>query len=221
MGLAVLVLAGLRPARAQVGPIEPIIIPAAKPSATLAALPDIGADYLIPVEITVAADGAVKDVIVSTPSGNAAADRAAISFMKEQHFLPALDDHVRPVQAKVLGAVEVKASSSTRQLKASLKPPNIPTEIERVRKMSCKDFVWEIDRLRNQGASPDLTREIMPWLSLRVYMLDKHLPKDAEPAYLRRWPQALAEAEAMCRSAPGKSYYQDTLVLIIESLPPN
>ena len=208
-------------ARAQVGPIEPIILTSAKPSETLANIPELGGDFSIPVEVTVAPDGSVTGVVVTTSSGNAAADGTAIKFMREKTFLPALDAHAQPIEGKVQGNVEVKTSTRMKQLKASMKPPNIPNEIERVRKLRCRDFLWEIERLRKQGASTDLSREIMPWVSLRVYMLDKKLPKDAEAAYLERWPKALGEAEATCRSTPGRLYLNDTLVLILDSLAPN
>ena len=33
--------------------------------------------------------------------------------------------------------------------------------------------------------------------------------------------QALSEAEAMCKTTPARLYYKDTLLLILESLPPN
>jgi len=208
-------------ARAQVGPIEPIIIASTRPSETLANIPELGGDFIIPVEVTVAADGSVTNVVVTTSSGNEAADVTVIKFMKEKRFLPALDSHAQPVEGKALGSVEVNSKTRMKQLKASMKPPNIPSEIERVRKLRCRDFLWEIDRLRQQGASTDLSREIMPWVSLRVYMLDKKLPKDAEAAYLERWPKALAEAEATCKSTPDRLYLNDTLVLILESLAPN
>ena len=208
-------------ARAQVGPIEPIIIESTKPSETLANIPELGGDFIIPVEVTIAADGSVTNVVVTTSSGNEAADVTAIKFMKEKRFLPALDSHAQPVEGKALGSVEVNSKTRMKQLKASMKPPDIPNEIERVRKLRCRDFLWEIDRLRQQGASTDLSREIMPWVSLRVYMLDKKLPKDAEAAYLARWPKALAEAEATCKSTPDRLYLNDTLVLILESLAPN
>ncbi len=217
---AVLVLlAGV--ARAQVGPIEPIILTSAKPSETLANIPDLGGDFIIPVEVSVAPDGSVANVVVTTSSGNEAADQNAIKFMKEKKFLPALDANAQPVEGKASGSVEVNSKTRMKQLKANMKPPSIPNEIERVRKLRCKDFLWEIDRLRQQGASTDLSREIMPWVSLRVYMLDKKLPKDAEAAYLERWPKALAEAEATCKSTPGRLYLNDTLVLILDSLAPN
>jgi TonB family protein len=208
-------------ASAQVGPIEPIILTSAKPSETLANIPELGGDFIIPVEVTVAPDGSVVNVVVTTSSGNEAADQTAIKFMKEKNFLPALDANAQPVEGKARGSVEVKSKTRMKQLKASMKPPNIPNEIERVRKLKCRDFLWEIDRLRRQGASTDLSREIMPWVSLRVYMLDKKLPKDAEAAYLERWPRALAEAEAACKSTPGRLYLDDTLVLILDSLAPN
>ena len=169
--------------------------------------------------MTVAADGSVTNVVVTTSSGNEAADVTAIKFMKEKRFLPALDSHAQPVEGKALGSVEVNSKTRMKQLKARMKPPDIPNEIER--KLRCRDFLWEIDRLRQQGASTDLSREIMPWVSLRVYMLDKKLPKDAEAAYLERWPKALAEAEATCKATPDRLYLNDTLVLILESLAPN
>jgi len=209
------------PACAQLGPIEPIIVSSSKPSETLANIPDMTEDYLIPVEVWVAPDGSVKDVVVSASSGNEAADRTAISFMKEKQFLPALDAKLRPIEARVLGSVEVRSKTRIKQLKANMKPPNISNEVERIRKLTCKDFLWEIARLRNEGASPNVSREIMPWLSLRVYMLDKKLPKDAEPKYLERWPRALNEAEDSCKATPDKLYLTGVLVQIVDSLAPS
>ena len=209
------------PAGAQVGPIEPIVIVAGPPSATLADLPDLGDEFVVGIEVKVAPDGTVAEVVVTSSSGNAQADQAAIGFMKEKRFLPALDARARPVAGSVRGSVEVNARGRMREMKASLKPPDIPNEIERVRKLTCRDFLWEIERLRRDAASTDLSREIMPWVSLRVYMMDRKLPKGAEPAYLEKWPQALSETEALCKSTPDKSYLADTLTLVLDSLAPN
>lgn len=208
-------------ARAQVGPIEPIIVASSKPSQTLANIPEMSEDYVVPVEVTVAPDGSVKAVVVSTPSGNESADNTAIKFMMEQKFLPALDVNAQPVEARALGSVEVRSKTRNKQLKANMKRPNTTNEVARVRKLTCKDFLWEIARLRNEGASTDLPHETMPWVSLRVYLLDKKMPKDAEPRYLERWPQALREAEAACKATPDKLYLTDTLVQILDSLAPN
>lgn len=212
---------GVTPAFAQIGPIEPVIISNSKPSKTLADIPELREDFVIQVEVTVAADGTVKDVVVSPSSGDEQADNTAIQFMKEKKFLPALDANAQPVEAKALGSVEVKSKTRNKQLKANMKPPNTQNEVARVRKLTCKDFLWEIDRLRGQGASPDLSREIMPWVSLRVYMLDKNIPKEAEPAYQQKWPKALAEAEHACKATPDKLYLKDVLMMTLDSLAPN
>ena len=206
---------------AQLGPIEPIIVTGGKPSETLVNIPELGGDFTVFVEVTVGTDGSVKDATVTRSSDNGQADAVAISFIKEKKFLPALDANAQPVEAKAWGRVDVMTKTRMKQLKAFMKPPDIPSEIERVRKLTCRDFNWEIDRLRNQGGSTDLGHEIMPWVSLRVYMLDKKLPKGVEDKYLEKWPQALAEAETMCQSTPGKLYLKDTLVLILDSLAPN
>jgi TonB family protein len=212
---------GAAPACAQVGPIEPVIVTSSKPSKTLADIPELREDYVIQVVVTVSADGTVKDVVVRPSSGDAEADTTAINFMKEKQFLPALDANAQPVEAQVLGSVEVHSKTPNKELRANMKAPNTQNEVARVRKLTCKDFLWEMNRLRGQGASPDLSREIMPWVSLRVYMLDKNIPKDAESKYLQKWPKALAEAEQSCQATPDKLYLRDVLMLTLDSLAPN
>ena len=193
---------------AQVGPIEPIIIASSKPGKTLAEIPNMSEDFVVPVEVTVAADGSVQDVVVSPSSGNATADETAIKFMREKRFLPAIDEIGHPIEATALGNVEVKSKSRHKVLKANMKPPNSHNEVTRVRKMTCKDFLWEVDRLRGEGASTDVSREIMPWVSLRLYMADKKITPEAEPKYLAKWPQALGDAEKACTAAPATLYLE-------------
>jgi TonB family protein len=202
-------------AYAQVGPIDPVIITSKKPSKTLADIPNMREDFVVPVEVTVAADGSVQDVRVIT-SGDAVADETAIKFMKEKRFLPAIDAHGQAVEAKVLGNVEVKSKTRNKELKANMKAPNSQNEVARVRQLTCKDFLWEVDRLRGAGASPDVSREIMPWVSLRVYMADKKIAPDAEPKYLQTWPHALGEAQKACKAAPDKLYL-DVLAPVLDA----
>jgi hypothetical protein len=203
------------PAFAQLGPIEPIITSSSKPSAALANIPDLGDDYVIPVDVVVGVDGAVKSAVVSTSSGNDAADKTAVKFMMEKRFLPALDANAVPVEATAHGTVEVKSKTINKQLKATMKPGNTTNEVARVRKLTCKDFNWEIARLRDDAASPMLHAEIMPWVSFRLYVLDQKVPKEAEGKLLEAWPRALAEAEKQCKAAPEKLYLTDVLTPLL------
>jgi TonB family protein len=206
------------PTLAQVGPIEPIIITGGKPSKALADIPDLKDDYVVSVQVTVAADGSVSDVVVSPSSGDAGADAIAIRFMKEKKFLPALDANGQPAEAKAMGSVEVHSKSINKQLKANMKPPNSQNEVARVRKLSCKDFTWEVNRLRTEGASTDVSREIMPWVSLRVYMMDNGIPSEREPAYLEKWPKVLKDAEKACEAAPEKPYLAGVLTPLLNAI---
>lgn len=216
IALVCLIALQATPTFAQLGPIEPVIVTSNKPSKALADIPNMREDYVIPVEVTVAADGSVKDVVVSPSSGDAAADATAIKFMKEKRFLPAIDAGGQPVEATALGSVEVNSKTRHKVLKANMKPPNSQSEVTRVRQLTCKDFLWEIDRLRGAGGSTDLSREIMPWVSLRVYMSDKAIPPDAEPTYLTKWPKSLGEAERACKASPAKLYL-DVLAPVLDA----
>ncbi|HEY6124795.1 MAG TPA: TonB family protein [Steroidobacteraceae bacterium] len=214
---AALLLSVAAPALAQLGPIEPIIISGGKPGKALASIPDLAEDYVIPVEVTVAADGSVKSVVVSTPSGNEAADNTAVRFMMEKKFLPAIDTEGNPVEGQAQGTVEVRSKSINKVLKANMKPISTSNEVARVRKLTCKDFAWEIARLRNDGKSTMLHAEVMPWVSFRLYVTDKSVAGDIEKRLLDQWPQALATAEKQCKAAPDKNYLTDVLFPLLDA----
>jgi TonB family protein len=203
------------PALAQMGPIEPIIITGSKPGKALADIPDLKDDLMVSVQVTVAPDGTVSSVVVSPSSGNEAADVTAIRFMKEKKFLPALDANAQPVEAKVMGTVELQSKTINKQLKANMKAPNSQTEVARVRKLTCKDFTWEVSRLHTEGDIVDVSREFMPWVSLRVYMLDNGIASDREAAYLEKWPKVIKEAEKACAAAPEKSFLTGVLTPLL------
>ncbi len=204
-------------AHAQVGPIEPIIVSNSKPGQALANIPDTKQDYLVPFEATVSADGAVTDVTLTTPTGDEKVDASIVRFVSEKIFLPALDAAAQPVEARVQGTVDFKSKSINKQLKINMKPPNTQNEVARVRKLTCKDFTWEIGRLRQQGGSTDLAREIMPWVSLRVYLVDRKIPLENESTIMPKWPAALATAETDCKTAPEKNYLKDVLTPLLDT----
>jgi hypothetical protein len=204
------------PADAQLGPIEPIIIANAKPGQALANIPDTKQDYVVPFEATIAADGSVKEVTITTPTGDEKVNQNVVRFVMEKRFLPAVDAAGLPAEAKLTGTVDFRSKSINKQLKISIKPPNTRKEVARVRKLTCKDFLWELDRLRGEGASADVSREIMPWVSLRIAMLDKKIPAEREPAILPKWPGVLADAEKVCRAAPAKLYINEVLIPLLE-----
>lgn len=210
-------LSAVTPAWAQLGPIEPIITSSTKPSAAIANIPNLSEDYVIPVEVTVGADGAVQNVVVSTPSGNEDADKTAVRFMMEKKFLPAVDAAGNPVEGTAQGTVEVRSKTINKVLKANMKPGNTSTEVARVRKLSCKDFTWEIARLRDGAKSQALHAEVMPWVSLRLYVMDKKVPKDVEEKLMDKWPGALADAEQQCKAAPQKNFLSDVLMPLLDA----
>ncbi len=204
-------------AQAQVGPIEPIIVTNAKPGKALAKIPDTKQDYTVPFEATVAVDGSVKAVTLPAPTGDEQVDASVVRFVSEKTFLPALDAAAQPVEATVQGTVDFKSKSINKQLKINVRPPNTQSEVARVRKLTCKDFTWEVARLRTQAGSTDLAREIMPWVSLRVYLVDRKMPLENESALLPKWPAVLAAAEEGCKAAPGKSYLNDVLTPLLDA----
>src|SRR3954464_9447557 len=78
------------PAFAQMGPIQPVLVTGGKVEYSHSR-PDLGDDYSVPVEVRVAGDGAVSNVLVTETSGNVQADALAVEFMRGMKFLPGLN----------------------------------------------------------------------------------------------------------------------------------
>lgn len=201
---------------AQVGPLQAIMLPNAKQSTTLQNIPDFNEDFLVPVDVTVGPDGSVTDVVVSTSSGDPKVDNVAVAFMKEKKFLPGLDPSGIPTESRIAATVDIRSKTRHKQLSANLKPPNSSTESARVLKLRCSDFLWEIERLRTQAASADLSREIMPFVSARLYQTNKQIGRD-DAGFWEKWPKALEQAEKRCVDSPDKAYYGDVLVPTLDA----
>src|SRR6187549_1133349 len=80
------------PLAAQVGPIQPVmVLPDGKLEVTHDR-PSFEEEYSVPVDVYVAANGAVTNVVVTGSSKNFNADAVAADYMRTRKFLPALDE---------------------------------------------------------------------------------------------------------------------------------
>ncbi|HEV7609513.1 MAG TPA: hypothetical protein VGO61_19410, partial [Steroidobacteraceae bacterium] len=163
-------LLGAVPALAQVGPIQPVLVlPDGKLEVThdRPSFPD---DYSIPVDVYVTAAGTVSSAVVSSTSGNVAADGVAASYMRERKFLPALDANSKPVDSVVKVNVNMFKRGTKKVVRVTLKPPSVDGETLRVRKLMCADFLWEVNRIKSEAGIKDFSMEVMPFMSAHMYV---------------------------------------------------
>jgi len=208
------------PAAAQVGPIQPVLV---LPDGKLEVghdRPNFAEDYSISVDVYVAADGTVTSAVVSSSSGNVAADGVAANYMRERTFLPALDVNSKPVDSVVKVNVNMFKRGARKVVRVTLKPPQMAGETLRVRKLMCADFLWEVNRIKSEAGIRDFSMEVMPFISAHMYVAQKNLPSELEEKFWDQWPHTLKKVIDRCEKDQLKFYFTEVLVPALDGTMP-
>ena len=209
------------PALAQVGPIQPVLVlPDGKLEVTHDR-PSFDEDFSISVDVQVAADGSVSSAVVSSSSGNVAADGVAATYMRDRKFLPALDSDSKPVASVVKVNVNMFKRGSKKVVRVTIKPPPVDVETLRVRKLMCADFLWEVNRIKGEAGIKDLSLEVMPYMSAHMYMSGKNLPSELEEKFWDAWPHTLKKVIERCQQDELKFYFTEVLVPALDGTLPS
>jgi TonB family protein len=206
------------PALAQMGPIQPVMVTDGKIEYPQDR-PDIG-DASVPVEVRVGADGSITNVVVSETSGNLQADALAVAFMHERKFLPGLDAKGNPVASVVRANVNMYKRGSRKVARVTIKPPPIDKEQLRVKTLMCADFIWEVDRMDKEAGVKDLSLEVMPYTSARMYMAQRKVPDSQEEKFWDEWPGALRKIVDRCEKDQTRMFFSEVLVPTLDGVMP-
>jgi hypothetical protein len=206
---------------AQVGPIQPVLVLDDGRNEFAHKRPDLPESYSIPVDVFVGADGVVANAVVTDSSNNLVADQLATQVMREKKFLPALDASGKAVAGVTRVTVAMFKRGPKNVVKIVVKPPSaINAETDRVRKMMCADFLWEVDRLKKQADVRDASYEVMPYTSARMYMQQKHVPEEIQTKFWDAWPKAMKTVVQACEKDELKFFYAEVLVPALDGVLP-
>ena len=207
------------PARSQVGPIQPVLITDGKVESSHNR-PDLPEDYSVPVDVRVGTDGAVTAATVSSSTGNVTADGLATAWMRDRKFLPGLDVKGKPVASTVKVTVNMFKRGNKKVVRVTLKPPPMALESERVKKMMCADFIFEINRLVDEAGIRDASLEVLPYMSAHMYMTQKDVPSEVQEKFWDQWPSTLHKVVDRCEKEQLKLYYTEVLVPTLDGAIP-
>ena len=207
------------PLAAQVGPIQPVLVTEGR-AETSQDRPDLGDDYSVPIDVEVAADGTVTNVVVSESTKNVTADGVAASYMRTRKFLPGLNDKGVPVASKVKVTVNMYKRGSRKVVRVTVKPPALAAETQRVKKLMCADFIWEVDRIREGAGIRDASLEVMPYISARMYMTQKNVPSEVEEKFWDEWPGTLRKVYDRCEKEQTSFFFTEVLVPMLDGAMP-
>ena len=200
------------------GPIQPILVTDGKVEYTHDR-PDIG-DFAVPVEVMVGPAGQILNVVVSESTGNLEADAVAVSFMHDRTFLAGLDAAGNTTDSSVKVVVNMYKRGTKKVARVTIKPPPMAQETLRLHTLMCADFLWEVERMDKQAKVDDLSLEVMPYTSARLYMQERRVPDDLEAKFWDEWPSALKKVVDRCEKDQTKLFFSEILLPTLDGVMP-
>jgi len=208
------------PAAAQVGPVQPVLVLPTGNSEIPHNRPNFHNDYSVPIDVFVDARGRVTNVVVTQSSGNVDVDGVAASFMRERTFLPAVDDRGEAMDALVRVTVNMFTRGSKKVVRVTTKPPPVALEMDRVQRMTCADFLWEVERMQKDANIKDTSFEQTPYMSALLYKQTRNVPIEVEDKFWDVWDDLHEKVVNRCEKQQTRLYFTDVLVPALDGTLP-
>jgi hypothetical protein len=216
--IALVLLPGL--AFAQAGPSDPQIIVAA-PTAKV----NVGARKLagqLVATVRVDEEGKARDVQVSEITAEPTFEPQLVKVLQSARFRPAIDEAGKPIEATVEVKVELRPSTGTEPKPSAARPDPQLTAKEKARigRMTCADFRWEWEIIRDSADDAAAT-EFMPRIATTMYAAAR--TEAGEYVDAKVWkaaPKAFREAADRCEDSPQAKFWQDTFRPIMDAAVP-
>jgi TonB family protein len=205
---------------AQTGPSEPQVI-----SAASTAKINIGGRKLVGhvvATVRVGPDGRVQDVLVTENTAEPAFEPQIVRVLQSARFRPAIDAAGTPVEGSIEMKVELRTSTGTEPKPVAAKPDPQLTDREkaRIRKMSCKDFIWEWDLIREE-ANDAVVTEFMPRITVTMYAAVRTEAGDYVDAKIwKASAKGLKNAVDQCRETPEAPFFDGVFRSIMDEAVP-
>jgi hypothetical protein len=167
-------------------------------------------------------EGKARDVLVTENTADPGFEPQLVKVLQTARFRPAIDASGKPVEASVEVKVELRPSTGAEPKPSPAKPDPQLTEREkaRIRKMSCADFNWEWDIIRDVADDAAAT-EFMPRIATTMYAaLRTEAGEYVDAKVWKAAPKAFREAADRCKDAPQAVFWQDTFKSVMDAAVP-
>ena len=213
-------LAAAGTAAAQIGPVQPVLVQPTGSPEIPHDRPNFQEDYSVPMDVYVNAQGKVTNVVVTQSTSNVEADGAAASFMRDRQFLPAVDERGEAMDALVRVTVNMFKRGSRKVVRVTTKPPPLAMELDRVQRMTCADFLWEVERMHKEARIKDTSFEQTPYMSALLYKQRRSVPIEVESKFWDMWTDTHEKVVKRCEKQQTRMYFTDVLMPALDGTLP-
>jgi TonB family protein len=212
-------LAAAGSAAAQIGPVQPVLVLPSGHVEISHSRPNFE-DFTVPVDVYVNAKGAVTNVVVTESTGNVEADGAAAALMRERTFLPAVDERGNAMDTLVRANVNMFKRGSKKVARVIIKPLSFAAEKDRVQRMTCADFLWEVERMHDDANIRDTSFEQTPYMSALLYKEKRNVPIEVEDKFWDMWTDIHKKVVDRCEKQQTRLYFTDVLMPALDGTMP-
>jgi hypothetical protein len=205
---------------AQVGPSEPQVIAGASTSKI-----SVGSRKLVGhlmATVRVGDDGKVRDVLVTENTTEPSFEPQLVKVLQSARFRPALDASGAAIDSSIEMKVELRASTASEPKPVAAKPdPQLTDkEKERIKKMACRDFIWEWDLLRQEAKDATAT-EFMPRIAVSMYAaLRTEAGEYVDAKVWKASTKGLKESVDQCRDNPQAPFFDGIFKSVMDQAVP-
>ena len=205
---------------AQAGPSDPQVIARASTAKI-----NVGTRKLaghVVATVRVADDGKVSEALVTENTADPAFEPQIVKVLQSARFRPAIDASGKPVEASIEMKVELRPSTGAEPKPVAAKPDPQLTDKEkaRIRRMTCADFNWEWEIIRD-AADDAAATEFMPRIAITLYAaLRTEAGEYVDAKVWKASAKALREAADRCKDSPQALFWQDTFKPVMDEAIP-
>ena len=207
-------------AAAQVGPVQPVLVLPNGNQEIPHNRPNLDNEYAVPLDVYISAKGDVTNVVVTQSTGNLDADGAAALFMRERHYLPAVNDHGQAIDSVIRVNVNMFKRGNKKVARVISKPPSFAIEKDRVQRMTCADFLWEVERMHEDANIKDTSFELTPYMSAMLYKEKRNIPIEVEDKFWDMWTDMHEKIVNRCEKQQTRMYFTDVLMPALDGTLP-
>jgi TonB family protein len=192
---------------AQTGPIPARIVAAAVPVARGQVFIVEDTQKSATIELTVGDDGHVLDARILDSSGDPGFDQKGISYYANWRLVPAIDTNGIPVVSTFrIGFAREIGTSGIAQI-PPLDAAVLQDEPGRIVRMTCRDFLWEYDLMKQIAGKRSVNREQLLLTSFAIYIVKHEVAGDVIGRLERNRDATIHDTVDQCRTRPTEKYW--------------
>jgi TonB family protein len=200
-------------ALAQTGPLQARMVFAADMPTGFPTYSDQRTDRSAIVKMAVGPDGQVQSAAIEESMGDPEFEQKILDYAKRIRMIPALDEQGTAIVGTSRIKFKTKTVYSWNRVTALpvIAAAVVYDESGRILRMTCKDFLWEYDLMRELAHDKPIDNEQMLLTAIAMYGSKHQIPNESLWKLTHVAPSSIRISAGKCRATPTELFWGGVL----------